>query len=271
VGIVIRQSSISTIISFIGIVVGYLNVLYFFPKYLSPEEIGLTRVIQDFAMLLVPFAQLGTGNAIIRFFPKFSKNTRSYANFFTLILSLAFAGFVAFLLIFFLLKQPLMSLFEARAPEVNEYLYLTIILVYIIVVYNIFIDFIRSKLNIVIPIISREILSRSFTTICIILFAFGVLSFEGFLLCVVGGYLVNLVIISVYLRIKNLLKIRPSFYKDLTLKDIKPIFIYGLFALVGGGGAVIIAKIDSVMVVHILMGSILLHFIWQWLLRYPGE
>jgi len=252
VGIVIRQSSISTILSFIGIAIGYLNVLYFFPMYLSPEEIGLTRVIQDFAMLLVPFAQLGTGHSIIRFFPKFSKNARSYANFFTLILSLASIGFLAFLLIFSLLKQPLVALFETSAPEVNDYLYLTIILVYIIVVYNIFIDFIRSNLNIVIPIISREILTRSFTTISIVLFVFGVVNFEGFLLCIVGGYLVNVVIISIYLRIKNLLKIRPSFYKDLTLKDMKPIFTYGLFALVGGGGAVIIAKVDSVMVTSML-------------------
>ena len=72
-GIVIRQSSISTALTFIGIGLGYLNVLYFFPLYLSPEQIGLTRVIQDFAMLLVPFAQFGISQATLKFYPSFAK------------------------------------------------------------------------------------------------------------------------------------------------------------------------------------------------------
>ena len=59
-GIVIRQSAISTALSYAGVVIGYVNLLILFPRYMSPEEVGLARIIQDAAMLMVPFAQLGT-------------------------------------------------------------------------------------------------------------------------------------------------------------------------------------------------------------------
>ena len=73
-GIVIRQSAVSTALSYAGVVIGYVNLLILFPKYMSPEEVGLARIIQDAAMLMVPFAQLGTNQLIVRYFPKHKNN-----------------------------------------------------------------------------------------------------------------------------------------------------------------------------------------------------
>ena len=46
-GIVIKQSAISTALTYTGVAIGYINILILFPKYMSPAEIGLARLVQD--------------------------------------------------------------------------------------------------------------------------------------------------------------------------------------------------------------------------------
>ena len=46
-GIIRNQSIKSTIILYIGVLVGVFNLLWLFPKFLSPAEIGLTGVLVD--------------------------------------------------------------------------------------------------------------------------------------------------------------------------------------------------------------------------------
>jgi len=252
VGIVIRQSSYSVALTVVGILIGYINVLYFFPAYFSTTEIGITRVIQDFAMLLVPLAQLGTGQAIVRFFPGFQKDPRKKDHFLTLMLFLGTVGFIAFFILFYFLERPISGLFISRAPDVNTYLHLVIILVFILVITNILTDFIRSILQIIIPVAAKEVLLRLFTTACIALFAVGIVSFDLFLACIVGAYMLNMLILAFYLVTKGKFKLRIGFLRVFSGGDLGQILNYGFFALLGTGGALIIAKVDSVMVTSML-------------------
>ena len=79
-GIIIKQSAISTALTYAGVVIGYVNLLILFPAYMSPEEVGLARIVQDAAMIMVPFAQLGISQLIIRFFPE-HRNKTEYSEF----------------------------------------------------------------------------------------------------------------------------------------------------------------------------------------------
>ena len=99
-GIVIRQSIYSTIISYLGVIIGYINLLYLYPKFLSLEQIGLFRTIQDAAILLAPFAQFGLTQSIFRFYPQFVKDKSTSHTFITLMLLMALAGFAIFFIVF---------------------------------------------------------------------------------------------------------------------------------------------------------------------------
>ena len=46
-GIIMKQSLRTSVLSYIGIALGYVNVVLLFPVFLSPEEFGLTRVLLD--------------------------------------------------------------------------------------------------------------------------------------------------------------------------------------------------------------------------------
>jgi O-antigen/teichoic acid export membrane protein len=250
-GIVIRQSSISTALTFIGIGLGYLNVLYFFPLYLSPDQIGLTRVIQDFAMLLVPFAQFGISQATLKFYPTFTKRDES-SGFLTLMILMALSGFILFFIVFNLMHGSITQIFSSRSPEVNNYLYLVIILVFILVIFNVITDFSRSLLKIVAPNFLREVFLRLLTTCSIFLYFLKVVDFDGFLLCIVGSYFLNLVILIGFLTLKGDFRINFNFSRFVSPPEIRGIIKYAFFALLGASSAIIIAKIDSVMITSLI-------------------
>ena len=70
-GIIARQSIRGTIVTYMGVFVGFLTTFFVLTRFLTAEEIGLARVLIDVATLLCGLMQLGTSSSIIRFFPYF--------------------------------------------------------------------------------------------------------------------------------------------------------------------------------------------------------
>jgi hypothetical protein len=120
-GLVVRQSIFITIISYVGVFIGYINVLYLFPKFLEPDQVGLLRSIQDAAILFSPFAQFGLAHSILRFYPQLVKDKGAQGGFMSLVLLLALGGFVIFFTAFKIFEAPIMedprSLFEVVAED----------------------------------------------------------------------------------------------------------------------------------------------------------
>ena len=47
-----KQSIYSSIYIYAGFAIGAFNVLFLFPKFFTPEEFGLTRILMDIAFIL---------------------------------------------------------------------------------------------------------------------------------------------------------------------------------------------------------------------------
>ncbi len=58
-GVIIRQSAKSTIVNYFGIIIGFISTMFVMTEFLTPEELGLTRVMLDIAVLLSGFFMLG--------------------------------------------------------------------------------------------------------------------------------------------------------------------------------------------------------------------
>ncbi|MBA3757097.1 MAG: hypothetical protein H0X02_13130 [Nitrosomonas sp.] len=50
-GLLRRQSIKSSIATYIGIAIGYVNLILLFPKFLLPDQLGLTRVMISMAAI----------------------------------------------------------------------------------------------------------------------------------------------------------------------------------------------------------------------------
>jgi O-antigen/teichoic acid export membrane protein len=246
-GLVIRQSIYTTIISYTGVAIGYINLLYLYPKFLSLDQVGLMRTIQDAAILLTPFAQFGLTQTLYRFYPQFVKEKSDSHTFITLMLLLSLAGFAIFFVVFKLFETSVLSYFETNAREIMQYtswvLWLTLVMVMLAVLEA----YSRSLLKMVVPNLLREVVTRLLLAIMVLLYFSGVLNFDQFVIGTVVAYLICLLILTFYLWISGEISTKTDFKKIQTNK-LTELLQYSLLSFAGMAGMVLIGKIDSMMV-----------------------
>jgi len=246
-GIVSKQASISSIVAFIGIALGYFNLLYLMPKALTADQIGLYRVVVDIALVFLPFAQVGAVQSLVKFYPKY-KNEKG---FFNLILSLSLIGFLLFLVLFMIFKKSLVGFFETNSPEINQHYSLILGLLFINIVLAVLEAQSKATLDIVTPNFSRDIITRVLSTIYLTLYLFNFISFSTLLygLLVITSASALLIFFILYKNHKIAFSLNFSF---ISKNELKKLTTYSIYSLLGSGGMLIIGKIDSIMVTSML-------------------
>ena len=217
---------------------------------MSPEEVGLTRIIQDAAMLMVPFAQLGVGQLTIRYYPNYDGKPQ-YGAFVSIIMAMLLIALLFFVALFLIFLGPLSNYFSHQSPEVINYLFYILGLTLILSVYHVLVSFSQSSLNIILPSFLKEIVLRILTLLGLILFATQLISFNQFINLLMLAYGFNLILLLTYLFWRGALKFqfnRIPFDRPI----ISEMVAYSLFTFLGASGILIIGKIDSVMVTGML-------------------
>ena len=250
-GIVFRQSFITTIISYCGVAIGYINLLYLYPKFLEPDQIGLLRTIQDAAILFTPFAQFGIAQSILRYYPRLVATKGSSGSFIRLMLLLALAGFGIFFMLFKIFEAPILSYFESNAREIIGYSSLVLWLTLILVILAVLEAYSRSLLKTIVPNLLREIVARLLLTILVLLYFTGYLDFNQFIVSTALAYLLCLSILIIYLWTQGELQMKMNF-DQLDKTQIPGILKYSLLSFAGMAGLIIIGKVDSIMVSGLL-------------------
>ena len=66
-----KESITGTIVTYIGVGIGFLTTFFILAKFLTPEEIGLTRLLPELATQLSGLGMLGMTYSLSRYFPFF--------------------------------------------------------------------------------------------------------------------------------------------------------------------------------------------------------
>jgi len=250
-GLVIRQSISNSIISYAGVAIGYVNLLYLYPRILEPEQIGTLRTLQDAALLFSPFAQFGVVQSIQRYFPQFGKDTKASGSFISLMLTMALAGFGIFFLAFLAFQSQAVSYFQPRAGDFVQFLPLTLWLTLILVITSVLESYSRALLKTVVPNLLRELVVRTLLGAFVLLYFGGYFTFDQFILSTLGAYLVCLVALIIYLLQTGYFQLTfrwPKLEGSLRKEMVR----YGLFGFAGTAGMIIIGKVDSLMVAGLM-------------------
>ncbi len=246
-GIVIRQSIKGTVINYAGAFIGFLTTMFILTKYLTEEEIGLTRVIIEAATLLAGFAQLGTSASAFRFFPYFKDKEKGNNGFFFYLITLPIIGCCIYIPLYFLLKKPISHYFIANSALFVEYYNWVVLLAIFLLYWNVFETYSNILMRIAIPKLIREVLVRLMLIVVYLLYAFRILDMDSFIALYIGIYGIAMLLSLLYLsKIEKLsLKHDHSFIN----KPLKKTFInYTIFLIIGALGGNLISKIDLFMV-----------------------
>ena len=104
-GVVARQTIKGSIMNYLGVLVGFFTTFFIVTKYLSTEEVGLTRVLVDASILLSSMAQLGTSTSAMRYYPYFKDENERDHGFFGWSVLIPLLGFTVFTILFLFFKQ----------------------------------------------------------------------------------------------------------------------------------------------------------------------
>jgi O-antigen/teichoic acid export membrane protein len=250
-GLVVRQSIFTTIISYIGVLIGYINVLYLFPKFLAADQIGLVRSVQDAAILFSPFAQFGLAHSILRYYPQLVKEKKTQGAFVSLILLLSLGGFVIFLVVFKLFEGRILAYFDENAAALIQYVPVVLWLTFILLITAIMEAYSRSLLKTVFPNLMKEVAVRAMLAILVTAYFMGWLSFEAFIISTVVAYLVALLAMMIYLVSTKDLSFNTSF-SFIPGEKRRELIVYSLLSFAGAAGMIILGKIDSLMIAGML-------------------
>lgn len=237
----------NTIISYVGATIGYVNFLILLPYAFVPEEIGLTRVLQNAAALFVPLSQLGIVTAIIRYFPYFKSDETKRYSFFLYTMLITLVGFILFAASFLIFKDQIIGFYIKESPLLINYYYLIVPLTFFLVFFGVLEAFANSHYKTAVPIFLRDIILRLFTTALALLFVFNVIDFNQFIWLLIGSYGVVLICLMYYLR--QIGELRISFdFSFLKNGFYKEILSYGFYMLLGATGASLVSYIDILMI-----------------------
>ncbi len=250
-GIVIRKSLITSIFSYLGVVIGYLNILYFFPKYLSTSQIGLYRLILDSAILLAPFAQSGIMQGVVKFFPVY-QHKHNQKDFSTFSLLFTFISLSIFTLAFLLLKDWVIGfLFADNSAEIEGYYNLLLFLIMAVSLIALFEGFERARLNIVLVNFLRDVYIRLLTAASVFIYFYGLIDFRGLISSLLIIYGSAALILLLKLVANRQLSIRGKISAFKT-GELRSIVKYNLFMVISAGSSLVVGKIDSLMVSALL-------------------
>lgn len=213
--VIARESLWGTIVTYVGVAIGFLTTFFVLTTYLTPEEVGLTRLLVEVATLLSGLGMLGLSTSISRYYPYFRDDdgtsheeiARRGANngFLYWILSIAAIGLLITLPLFVLARGPISTLFGAGSELLDRFYYAIAPLTACLVVWTVVELYTVQMLRLAVPKVIRELVLRLLLLASYLIYAMGWVDLMGFIALFVGSYGLCMVLSIAYLgRISSL-------------------------------------------------------------------
>lgn len=186
-GVIARQSIKGALANYLGVAIGFVITFFVLTRYLTEEEVGLTRVMVDAAMIFASLAQLGTNSSIVKFFPHFKDGENNHG-LFGLSLLLPLAGFLIVALLFLIFREPLIAVYAEKSPLVADYFYLLPMLTFFALYMTVFETNASVLMRITVPKMVREVGLRLFNLVAYLLYGYRLISLDMFVWLFCGSY-----------------------------------------------------------------------------------
>ncbi|MBN1115586.1 MAG: oligosaccharide flippase family protein [Bacteroidales bacterium] len=246
-GIVIRQSIKASAAGYFGAILGAISTVFIYPYFLSPEIIGLNRILVDSAFLFAFFAQIGIPNAVIRFSPLLRQNGQIKTAYkYALILPLF--SFMFFGLLILIGKETFQEIFIQKSELFTHYIVLVIPFGLICIYLNIIENFSTYYLRITVPKLVREVIIRVLLILAAVVFFLFGLSVDVYVILIIASYGFSALVLAVYFYILFKSKEPVGQNNQINKGIYAKIFSYMGFMLIAGIGSNIVLRVDTFMI-----------------------
>ncbi len=246
-GIIKRQTILSSAFAYAGTGVGFISQGILFPNLLTTDQVGLLGVLLAYVVVLAQFSNLGLNGAGGRYFPYFRNHERQHNGYLLLSLLTTAMGVLltSALLVAFRPWMVAMSL-EKSALFVDYYFWLIPLTVFF-VAFNVFDNYAKLLYDSVPGTLYQQFINRLIILTAIVAYGLEWLSFHQFMLAWMLAWLAPALLMGVRVVQKHGLYLSPRF---LTVPpDLRRnLFRYSALSLFTALSSNIILTIGNIMI-----------------------
>ncbi|MBC2840670.1 polysaccharide biosynthesis C-terminal domain-containing protein [Robiginitalea sp. SC105] len=241
-GIILRQSIVNTVLTYIGFGLGAINTLFLYTRFMSDTYFGLVGVILSTGALLMPIMAFGIPNTLIKFFAA-NRTGAQKDPFLTRMLLLPLV-FVVPLAIFSWLANSAIGSFLARENAVvGDYVWHIFIIGLAMAYFEIFFSWSKVCLRSAFGTFIKEVFVRLGITLLLLMFYLELLTITGFLRWLVFLYVLRCLVMALYA-----LRLMPFRIRWQMPRQSREITVYSALILLGGSVSVLLLEVDRFMI-----------------------
>ena len=245
-GIIARQSFYNSISIAIAFLIGAVNTVFFYPKFMGSEYQGLIVALLALSNLIQPFISFGVQHALIKFYTT-CKTKEEQDRLLSLSITLPLIMFISFLTLSFFFKVEIISFIASKNTAIGKYAFLIIAVAFSTAMFEVFYNWLRIQLYSVFGNFLKEFYPRALIFFLLLIYAFDGFNLDGFIGALIVGYYLRLIFVILY----ALFKYKPKFSLALP-KEFKSIFSYSVLIFMSGTAASLILDIDKSMISNLL-------------------
>jgi O-antigen/teichoic acid export membrane protein len=274
-GIIQKQTLKGSVYSYIGVLIGFLNMAILSPKIFSAEQIGLTQVMLAITTILSQLGNLGFIDLSNRIFPWFRDVATKNRGFLGLGLLVTFTGTVIVVLLLIFNVDLVVNTYADSTSLLDDYSSLLPLLLVFIIWVTFFDNYVKILYNAVLGTFLRDLLIRVFNLLLIGLFFFGVIDFDMYvLLYVLNQGLPSLVVLIFWLVTKKEFVI-GKFWLWIDRPMVKQLFSLSIYGFIVGLSGIAISNIDKFLIYYYIglepAGIYTISFFFATLIMIPGR
>lgn len=242
-----KQTIRGSIFSYLGVIIGFVSVIYLRSHGLSTEQNGELEVILSISIILTQFGSLGFFTASTRCFPYFRNPEKNHHGFLFLLLTVPLAGTLLIGLLYYVLR-PVIGDWGNYASFLEQYAPAILVLTAGTLLFNAFDNYNRvAQLDAATGTIYKEFLQKLTVALALAAVFIFPMPFEDFIWIWLFANIVPTVFMFLSTRRRGVLSLKP----DLAFLDkpmVSMLASVSGFAVISGLSTMIIQYIDRIMI-----------------------
>lgn len=246
-GIVQKDAIKTSMLSFVGLVLGYLNKGILFILLFSTAQVGVINLLLNVGLLFAQFANLGTTYSTWRFFPFFRNAKMNHYGFLLANSLLAALGVSVFGFLLWGLQDFVIQTYKEKSALFTSYYFLIFPLGIALVYFQLFENYLRGMKQNVLPVFLQEIVLRFCTTLLLILFWLKLIDFSLFVWLYIFIHFIPTLYLLIYLLQKKELTLSLS-HIQIPKKFQRIMLSYSGFSYVNALATLLVISMDALMI-----------------------
>ena len=247
-GIVKKQAYKNTIVSYLGMVIAYVNTVLLFPLVFpkSSSEYGFYNLIISVSVLYSLVASMGIPSILAKYFPFYRTDDKLHNGFMHWSALFSIIGFLIATGLYIIFRPIIVSAYIDESPLFVQYYYLLVPLSLFIVAFNYLEMTGRIIYQTIFSNVLQNVVLRLLTSFFLVMIIFKWINFQQFILLYIAanGAISLLLLFSIAISKKFSYRVNDYRFKNIKKREVLG---FGLFTLLSSAVYVSLQKIDVLM------------------------